>query len=158
MRFVVAALIASGFAAQAQTGLHACQADPADRKIYNQVRTSPDRVKLLREALAEHPDDLFLNYWLIVSPDERPGPFAAEYKTRLDAHPGEPVFQYLYGRSLLGKDTPQALRLIEGALAKDPEIPYAYETLMEIYASSGFRDRAKLVEDLRALYGSMPRR
>lgn len=157
MRLATVALIVfSGLTAHAQTGIHACQAEPAIQKVYDQNRNSPNPMKVLRDALAANPDDLFLNQWLIRSPEMRPGDLAAEYQEKLVAHPGEPLFLYLYGESLAGKDTTQAIRLVLEALAKDPEIAAAYGTLTEIYASPTFLDRSKLLENLQAYTARCP--
>jgi len=145
-----------GLSAQAQNGIHACDAEPAIQQIYEQHRSSPDRVDVLREALRAHPDDLFLNRWLILTPGFRRGIFEAEYRARFEAHPGEPLFQYLYGLALMGADTPQAIRLIGQALAKDPGIPYAYQALVAIYSSPNFRDRAKVASNLQAFTARCP--
>ena len=152
----VALIVSSGLAARAQTDIHACHAEPAIQKAYNQNRNSPNPMKALRDALAASPDDLFPNQWLIRSPEVRPGDLAAEYQRKLVAHPGEPLFLYLYGESLVGKDTTQAIRLVLEALAKDPEIAAAYGTLIEIYASATFRDQSKLLENLRAYISRCP--
>jgi hypothetical protein len=42
MRLVAISLLAAG-AVQAQTGIHACQAEPAIQKVYSQNRNSPGR-------------------------------------------------------------------------------------------------------------------
>src|SRR5262249_40802687 len=145
-----------GLAAHAQTDIHACDAEPAIKKVYNQHKAGPDRADALRAALASDPDDLFLNKWLILTKGFRPGFFAAEYQTKLDAHPDEALFEYLYALALTGSDTPQAIRLIDQALSNDADFPSAYEALLTIYASPNFRDRAKLTSNLRAYTARCP--
>jgi predicted Zn-dependent protease len=147
---LLASIALAGVKVHAETGMHACQAEPAAQSVYNQHRNSPDRVKALREALAANPDDLFLNRWLLLSPGIRAGSLSAEYRAKLDAHPAAPLFLYLYGHSWIGKDTPQAAEVIERTLTNDPELVYGYQTLLEIYASPNFRDRAKVARNLRA--------
>src|SRR5579871_1372904 len=83
-------------AVRAQTDIHACDAEPAVQQVYNQHKAASDRADVLRAALASHPDNLFLNKWLILTRGLRPGSFAPEYEAKLEAHPDEPLFQYLY--------------------------------------------------------------
>ena len=149
-------IVTTAAAAFAQNDIHSCEADSATQHVYNQHRNSPDRVAVMREALIAHPDDIFLNYWLITKPGVRPGTFAAEYKTKLAAHADEPLFQYLYAQALIGADSRQAARLIEQALAKDPNIPYTYLALLTIYVSPNFRDRAKVASTLKAYVARCP--
>lgn len=148
---VVFALMARG-----QTDIHACEAEPAIQNVYNQHRNAADRVEALLEALANHPDNIFLNRWLITTPGFRPGIFADKYKSKLDAHPDEPRFQYLYGLALTGANSRQAAQLIQQALTKDPDIPYAYLALLTIYSSPTFRDRTKVTSNLQAYVARCP--
>jgi tetratricopeptide (TPR) repeat protein len=127
-------------AVYAQDGIHACVADAAAQKVYSQHRNSPDRMEALREALKADPDNLFLHRWLLLSNDVRPGSLAEEYRLKLAAHPDDALYLYLYGYALAGGDTRHAIELIDQALAKDPELVYAYQTMLEIYSKPKFRD------------------
>lgn len=150
--YAVFALLGSGGLAAAfgQSDIHACEAAPEPQQLYDAAKSSLDRVKLLREALAKYPNDLFLNRWLLASPQIRSGALAGEYRAKLDAHPADPKFLYLYGQSLIGRDTPNAVDFLRQALAKDPELTYAHWALLEVYSSLNFRDSAKTVESIRA--------
>lgn len=66
-----------------------------------------------------------------------------EYLALRDAHPGEPVHQYLQGRTLEGRSTRQAIAAMEEVLASDADFAPAHRTLAEIYASAEFRDEAR---------------
>lgn len=145
---VLCPIALSVLAAQAQRDISACNPEPDIQQIYYAHRNSPDRANIMREALATQPDNLFLNYWLITTPGLRPGTFAAEYKAKLAAHRDEPLFQFLYAQALLGADTPEAIGLLDKALDKNPDIPYAYLAQLTIYASATFRDRARVARVL----------
>lgn len=150
------ALFAFAAPVAAQTGSHSCAADPAAQQVYNQHRDSNDRVEALRAALKTSPGDLFLNRWLLLSHSIRVGSLAEEYKEKLDAHPGDPLYVYLYAHALIGKETPKAIELINLALAKDPELVYAHETLLEVYSTPAFRDPTQIARNLQAFTARCP--
>jgi thiol-disulfide isomerase/thioredoxin len=79
----------------------------------------------------------------------RPGSLAAEYAQLLRDHPGDPRFLYLHGRSLIGKNTQQALAELEQAAALAPDMPWTYAALARIYASRMFTDHPKSLQNAR---------
>src|SRR4051794_18799119 len=66
--------------------------------------------------------DFFLYKRLIDATPSRPKPgvLAPEFKKLLDAHSEDPRFPYLYGRALIGKDTPQGLVLLRRGAVLHP--------------------------------------
>ena len=52
---------------------------------------------------------------------ELAGVWAARYK----AAPNDPRAAYLYARSLIGRRTPEAIRVLESAAASHPEFPWS---------------------------------
>jgi thiol-disulfide isomerase/thioredoxin len=66
------------------------------------------------------------------------------YKGLAESNPESLDHQYLYARSLVGSNTPEALKLYSAILAKDPEYPWVHLSQLEIYRAPAFRDRAKL--------------
>jgi thiol-disulfide isomerase/thioredoxin len=66
------------------------------------------------------------------------------YKSLAESNPQSEDHQYLYARSLVGSNTPEALKLYASILAKDPEYPWVHLSQLEIYRAPAFRDRAKL--------------
>jgi len=66
-----------------------------------------------------------------------------EYLALRDAHPGDILYQYLFGRTLEGRNSRQALAAMEEVLATDANFAPAHRTLAEIYGSKAFRDRQK---------------
>jgi len=159
MRILALALLA--FAARAQTPANACdppaaiQALSPERHAGVSLSESERTAKIakIREALAQSPDDLFLNRWLIeLQPKPQTGALAAEFQEKLARHPDDLRLPYLQARSLEGKDTPRTIRLLLEVIAEDPGLPWTYLALTEIYSSAAFRDPAKVAASLRA-YG-----
>jgi thiol-disulfide isomerase/thioredoxin len=71
-------------------------------------------------------------------------------------HPDDPLALLLAGKILIGKDTPEALRLMEAAKAKAPGFPWpAHELAME-YRWEKFADGAKMKENLERFYSLCP--
>jgi len=88
------------------------------------------------------------------------GVFAADvqidYRALRDEHPDDPLYLTLYARALTGTRTPEALTVLESALAKQPGYPYAHLEMVEIYTSPMFRDDQKLRVHLLAYRKSCP--
>ncbi len=100
-----------------------------------------------RARISSGATDFFLYKRLIdVTPIRpKPGVLAPDFKKLLDAHSEDPRFLYLYGRALIGKDTPQGLVLLRRAAALEPKLPWTYPALAEIYASPNFHDEQGLL-------------
>jgi hypothetical protein len=77
-------------------------------------------------------------------------PAQAEYRALRDAHPGDPLHETLYARSLIGARTPEAIGILEGVIARDPAYPHARLRLAQIYSSPAFQNPVKLRENLEA--------
>ena len=80
----------------------------------------------------------------------------AEYKARHERNPDDPQSDYLYASTLVGNDTPQALKLLDAALAKDPSFAWPHMTLVGIYSSPAFSDQAQSVAHEKAFLASCP--
>jgi thiol-disulfide isomerase/thioredoxin len=80
----------------------------------------------------------------------RPGGLATAFGKKLQQHPDDVRFLYLYGRSLIGKDTRQSISYLNRAVNGSPLFPFTYSALAEIYASRNFRDDVKVMENMRA--------
>jgi hypothetical protein len=66
-----------------------------------------------------------------------------EYQVLSMQHPDDLIFSYLYARSLMGRNTPSAIREMNGLLAAHPNFAPIHASLAEIYASDKFHDAAK---------------
>jgi hypothetical protein len=69
-----------------------------------------------------------------------------EYQILSMHHPDDLMYDYLYARSLIGRNTPSAIRDITKLLAEHPDFAPGHGSLAEIYASATFRndDKEKL--------------
>jgi thiol-disulfide isomerase/thioredoxin len=146
-------------AARTQTPVDACEPPAAIQALspnrYAGIHLSEAdrtaRIARIREAIAQSPDDLFLNRWLIeLQPNPQIGSLAAEFQEKLAKHPDDPRYLYLYARALVGKDTPSAIKSLEQVIARAPKLPWTYFAFTRIYSSAAFHDKAKVAEYLRA--------
>ena len=103
-------------------------------------------------------EDFFLYQRLIdLTPSRpRPGILAPEFLKKLEQHRNDAQFLYLYGRSLIGKDTPQAIVYLNRAADAAPKLPWVYTALASIYSSRNFLDEPKLLANLRIYRGLCP--
>lgn len=112
-----------------------------------------DKIAAVRQALAQSPDNLFLNRWLIeLQSKPHTGALSDEFHAKLDQHPGDRRWQYLYAAALVGKDTPSAIKSLQQLGAQDPNFPWTYLTLTGIFSSAAFRDQAQVAANLRAFH------
>jgi thiol-disulfide isomerase/thioredoxin len=126
----------------AQDGVFSCQA-PAEIKglTTEQVRTR----------LNSGQDDFFLYKRLqdLTPSTPKPGILASEFQQILQHHPDDARFLYLYGQSLIGKDTPQAIVYLNRAAEAAPKLPWTHPALAQIYTSRNFRDETKAIANMR---------
>jgi len=66
-----------------------------------------------------------------------------EYQELDFKHPSDPIFHYLYLRTLAGRGTLGAIQGLNELLAAHPDFAPAHRALAEIYGSEAFRDAAK---------------
>ncbi len=145
---LVAIFVATSLLCFAQTPVDSCTASPEERQIHAEISKSAQPVELLRNELKTHPDSLFLNRWFIENKQTATGSLSAEYRKKLDEHPGSPLYLYLYGRALMGANTAEAIPNFNRAIVADPKLPWSYYSLLEVYSSPNFKDPAKLADNL----------
>lgn len=126
--------------------------DPALQPQLFETESQKDaRAAAFKKALAQFPDNLFIlraQMRRMSDPDER-SRWAADL---LAQHPNDPVYQMVAAESLLGKDTPEAIRRLEAVKAGRPEIPYVYLFLGS--ARTGvFQDKTRSQKDLDSYLG-----
>lgn len=63
----------------------------------------------------------------------------ADYLAHRNQHPGDPVFQFLYAKTLIGTQTPEAIGILESILQKYPGFAAAHLELAEIYSADTMR-------------------
>ncbi len=115
------------------------------------------KLKLLGELLKKYPNDVFVNE-LYQDIKGRVGArfdeaVSAEYRVRLEKSPNDPVAQYLYARTLVGRQTKEAANLLERAA----QLPQAHLLLLTVYGgNNSFSDLAKLQAHLQSFRTACP--
>ena len=71
-----------------------------------------------------------------------------DYQVLSLQHPDEPMYSYLYARSLIGRNTPSAITQIMEIIADHPEFGPAHGSLAEIYFAAAFHDQEKQKAEL----------
>ena len=79
-----------------------------------------------------------------------------EYLVLKIKHPDDPFYLYLFGRTLEGRMTPQAISTMEEVFKFNPNFAPAHRTLAEIYGSARFRDRKKEKAERSAFQKTCP--
>lgn len=138
-----------GAFAWAQDVVYPCQAPPGVNAF-----SAED----VRARLALGQSDFFLYKQLedVTPLRPKPGTLVSYFEQRFQQHPDDPRFLYLYGRSLIGKDTPQAIVYLNRAAAAAPKLPWSYPALALIYASRNFRNETKVIANMREYRGLCP--
>jgi len=150
---VLLALLASVSAQGASSA--ACELSPEIRaelgRATKVVADPSDFDKNVAPLLAlrqRHPHDLLVHE-LYQDAVERHGieghlrKLTEEYQVFSMQHPDELMYDYLYARSLIGRNTPSAIRQINKLLVEHPDFAPGHGSLAEIYASAAFWDPEK---------------
>jgi thiol-disulfide isomerase/thioredoxin len=121
------------------------------RQLYETQAQRDARAAAFKKAVAQFPDNYFIlraQMTTMSDPDERFS-WASDLRKQ---HPDDPVYQMLEAESLLGKDTPEAIRRFEAVKVGHPEIPNVYLSLAG--ARSGmFLDKERSQKDLDGYIG-----
>jgi hypothetical protein len=80
----------------------------------------------------------------------------AEYKARYEQNPDNAQLSYLYGLTLVGRQSAEAIKLFSAALQKDPNFPWPHLELVSIYSSPVFMDKEQRVAHLKAFLEACP--
>ena len=111
----------------------------------------------IRALLNQYPDDIFVHRANIRSTDWKDkDKFIAEYKARHEQHPDSAPWSYLYGMTLVGRQSKDAIRLFTGALEKDPKFPWPHLQLVDIYNSEVFSNKEESTKHLKAFLDACP--
>ncbi|HWC99512.1 MAG TPA: hypothetical protein VG456_22285, partial [Candidatus Sulfopaludibacter sp.] len=111
--------------------------------------------------MQRYPDDVFVQREYIAALSNRDAPaerlkIIAEYKALHSRQPGDAYVAYLYGSTLLGQDTPQAVTLFTGALEKAPSFPWPHLQLASVYSTPAFLNKGKPLEHVKAFLSACP--
>ena len=142
--------------------LPAYRRDPAqtDWQVYGQ------RLATLHTLLRQYPNDVFVQRTYISSTTslrqvdkaslEETRKATAEFKARYEQNPDNAQLDYLYGLTLVGRATPEAIELFDTALQKDPSFVLPHLSLVTIYSSPAFLNQAKSTAHLKAFLDACP--
>lgn len=136
--------------------------DAAEYEIWLDGKTATEAL------LKKYPNDYFVQsqyVYEMMAPDPSTSGFPsekgtlqviAEYKKLHQEHPDDPAIEYLYAKTLIDRDTPQAIQLLNDALRKNPAFPWPHEDLIRIYAAPNFLDAQKASANAQALISACP--
>jgi hypothetical protein len=112
----------------------------------------------IQALLRQYPGDVFVQKAYIDSMDGRSDrdKVIAEYKRRHDQNPDNAQLAYLYGLTLLGRQSAEAIKLFSGALQKDPNFTWPHLQLVSIYSSPVFLDKEQRIAHLKAFLDACP--
>jgi hypothetical protein len=116
------------------------------------------RVAAIQALLRQYPGDVFVEKAYVNSMGGRTDKdkVIAEYKARHEQDPASAQLQYLYGLTLVGRQSPEAVKLFSAALRKDPNFPWPHLQLVSIYSSPVFLDKEQRVAHLKAFLDACP--
>ena len=145
--------IAAVSALYGQTTTYSCDA-PAELKnfrteLFGPATKAAERADKVAEKLKDDPDNYFLKVLYLDTFGGKDTDMVAASKSQMHTHPRDVVYEYLYGRALVGKKTPEALEVFDKVTSRAPDFPWTYLSLMEIYSSPNFRDVPKLTESFQ---------
>jgi hypothetical protein len=131
-----------------------------DWQVYQQ------RIAKLQTLMTQYPSDVFIQRTYIESGSslrgvdkasvEQKAEINAQYKALHEQQPDNAQVDFLYGMTLVGHDTPQAIKLFDAALAKDLGFALPHLSLRHIYGSPVFLDKQKSLDHLKAFLDACP--
>jgi hypothetical protein len=112
----------------------------------------------IQALLRQYPGDVFVQKAYISSMGGRTDKdkVIAEYKARHEQNPDNAQLAYLYGLTLVGRQSPEAIKLFTGALQKDRNFPWPHLPLVSIYSSPVFMDKEQRIAHLKAFLEACP--
>src|SRR5208337_3771368 len=112
----------------------------------------------IQALLRQYPEDVFVQRAHIGSMYSRSDKdkVIAEYKARHDQNPDNAQVAYLYGMTLVGRQSPEAIKLFSATLKADAKFPWPHLQLVTIYSSPVFLDKEQRVAHLKAFLEACP--
>jgi hypothetical protein len=116
------------------------------------------RAAAVQALLRQYPGDVFVEKAYIGSMRGRldKDKVIAEYKARHEQSPDNAQLAYLYGLTLAGRQSAEAIKLFNGALQKDPNFPWPHLALVNVYSSPVFMDKEQRVAHVKAFLNACP--
>jgi hypothetical protein len=145
-----------------------CEPSAATRYLLTQIQringesraADLQRLALLNNMLAQHPDDVFLHraYQNYARRDSRTDADAliARYRGLAEKHPANPAYTVLYANALVDTDTPKAISLYKDAISSDSPNPLAHLGLAYVYEWGKFADHVASRTQLDTFFSACP--
>jgi AhpC/TSA family len=109
--------------------------------------------------MRQYPGDVFIERAYIRSmdyPEFEHSKVIADYKSLHEQKPDDAEISYLYGTTLVGRDTPQSIKLFTSALEKAPDFPWPHLAFVAIYSSPNFLDQTQAVSHEKSFLAACP--
>jgi len=127
------------------------------------VERDAKRIAILDEALKRHPHDFFLLRSRMMMEGSSlflEGGGQAEQLAWIEAmrkkNPDQPVYALLHATALLGKNTPEAIRMFEALKTNRPESAQVHLELVGVYSFGKFKSKEKVEQELSAFVKLCP--
>lgn len=171
LRLLLPCLLFVPSLAVAQAGSNYCEPSPslkAELKkasdVYNEeipwsARQQKQRA-ILQELASKYPDNFHVQRRYQES--RRSGFFSdtealiAEYRAQMEKKPNDPVAIYMYARLLIGRQTKDALAIIEKLAQQSPDFPWTHLQLADLYNYPTLRDVEKSKDHLKQWIAMCP--
>ena len=114
-----------------------------------------ERLNAARALRDKYPDDL----WVQRAYMNRVGNSAAvidEYEKALENHPDDANYLFYRGSSIVGVHTADAIKYLDQALEKNPNLATAHAKLVPVYGSPNFKNAKKMRAHLEAFLKACP--
>src|SRR5437879_8206562 len=112
----------------------------------------------IQALLRQYPGDLFVERTYIDFQSWTPDrdQVIEHYKALAEKNPNDARWLYLYGLTLVGRQSPEAIKLLGSAIAKDPRFAWPHLSLAEIYTSPNFLNKEKSVAEVKSFMNLCP--
>ena len=112
----------------------------------------------IQELLTRFPGDLFVQRAYVESMYRRADKdkVIAEYKSRYERSPDDPAVAYLYAMAIDGRESADAIKILDAALRKAPQFPWLHLALASLYGTPVFLNKDEKVKQVKAFLAACP--
>jgi hypothetical protein len=112
----------------------------------------------LKELLTRFRGDLLLQRAYVESAYRRADKdkAIADYKARYESNPDDPVVAYLYATALMGRQSAEAIKILDAVLKKNPQFPWPHYSLAPIYGTPVFQNKDEKLKHVKAFLAACP--
>lgn len=129
-----------------------------DGKLRPPGEVTQERRERITALYRKYPDDFFVRRAYLTHTKEGVATeeVIAEFRKYAGEHPNDAGARYLHAEALTGRRTPEAIKILDELVTKDPANPWPYRMLASIYQSPRFNDRAKMKSNTQAFVDRCP--